>query len=521
MGAKTTLEQDIQSFRNIIRCLRKFHSVGDNDPSEDFTDEFNPPYHLHYTVPVHCRTHLWNCTEPPASRQEIEDEEDYEDCNIFFHLAESKQPDENGNPKFQCMKFWGGTCDFMGPEYIWDAKLGIWSADSFGGEMYFEFLEPFEYEDNLSVPLRPDLREQTIQELAKGKRITQEGLNEWDAEYLPPGQIGMGSIQTRTPDMVPKSPYKILIYGSQGWIGSMMSDTLKARGHKVIVGTARVDDFHGLFKEVRKVSPDRVFSSTGRTHGKVGDRVYSTIDYLELPDKLAENVRDNLRGPLTLAQVCASKKIPLAYIGTGCIFQYDEEHPMPGLEFGSEGPSAFTEASKPNFFGSGYSTVKGHTDLLMRNLEDFVLNCRIRMPITGDRNSRNFITKITKYEKICSIPNSMTVLPQILPIIAHMMELGTTGTFNLTNPGYITHNCILDRYKETVDPTFEYKNFSLEEQAEILLSGRSNNTLSTQKLQKYCALHGLELDSIEVAVNKVLQSYEQSVSRSRKNIPIT
>ena len=51
----------------------------------------------------------------------------------------------------------------------------------------------------------------------------------------------------------------------------------------------------------------------------------------------------------------------------------------------------------------------------MHNFEDNVLNLRIRMPITGDYNKRNFITKITTYEYICSIPNSMTVLPELLP----------------------------------------------------------------------------------------------------------
>jgi len=59
----------------------------------------------------------------------------------------------------------------------------------------------------------------------------------------------------------------------------------------------------------------------------------------------------------------------------------------------------FTEQSEPNFFGSGYSTVKGFTDQLMKMFGKTVLNLRIRMPITGEMNSRNFITKITTYEK--------------------------------------------------------------------------------------------------------------------------
>ena len=36
----------------------------------------------------------------------------------------------------------------------------------------------------------------------------------------------------------------------------------------------------------------------------------------------------------------------------------------------------------------------------MMSLFKNVLNLRIRMPITGEPNARNFITKITNYEKI-------------------------------------------------------------------------------------------------------------------------
>jgi hypothetical protein len=52
------------------------------------------------------------------------------------------------------------------------------------------------------------------------------------------------------------------------------------------------------------------------------------------------------------------------------------------------------------------------------------LNLRIRMPITASRHSRDFITKITAYEKICSMPNSMTVLPTLLPRIVELMGPG-------------------------------------------------------------------------------------------------
>jgi len=38
-------------------------------------------------------------------------------------------------------------------------------------------------------------------------------------------------------------------------------------------------------------------------------------------------------------------------------------------------------------------------------------------------------------------------------------------------------------YKEIIDPSFEWSNFTIEEQNKILKSKRSNNNLNTDKLQ--------------------------------------
>ena len=171
-------------------------------------------------------------------------------------------------------------------------------------------------------------------------------------------------------------------------------------------------------------------------------------------------------------------KFHYTYLGTGCIFEFDEYiHP-----FGQE-VNGFSEDAVPNFFGSAYSVVKGYTDRLM-HLFPNVLNVRIRMPITADLNPRNFITKITTYKKICSVPNSMTVLPELLPLMIDMaLNKNTTGTINLTNPGLISHNEILSMYKEIVNPHFTWENFNMEEQAQILAAGRSNNYLDTTRLE--------------------------------------
>lgn len=274
---------------------------------------------------------------------------------------------------------------------------------------------------------------------------------------------------------------KIIVFGHQGWIGEQIIAVLKAQEFEVITPMERADDVDAINALLTKESPDRVLSCLGRTRGPGCD----TIDFLEdVPkshEKLKLNMRDNLFAPITLALACKTRGIHFTYLGTGCIFTYTD------IEKTDE---KFTETSNPNFFGSGYSVVKGYTDRLMRQLEDTVLQVRIRMPLVPVPTSPNvpaspynFITKITKYAKICSVENSMTVLPTLLPIMVDMIKQGTLGTINLTNPGTISHNRILTLYKEMVDPTFTWTNFTVEEQNEVLLSQRSNNFLCTARLE--------------------------------------
>ena len=270
---------------------------------------------------------------------------------------------------------------------------------------------------------------------------------------------------------------KFLVYGTKGWIGNKVYNYLKENNYEVESGNSRVENVKELEKEILEKKPTHIISLIGRTHGTYEGQYIGTIDYLEKPGKVFENVRDNLFSPMVLSLLSKKLNFHFTYLGTGCIFEFDESHP-----FGEE-KDGFTEESLPNFFGSSYSIVKGFTDQLMHLTDDNVLNVRIRMPITDEFNKRNFITKITTYEKVCSVPNSMTVLNELIPLMVDMATKFTTGTVNLTNPGLVSHNEILEMYKEIVDPDFTYKNFTIEEQNEILASGRSNNFLETTRLE--------------------------------------
>lgn len=258
-----------------------------------------------------------------------------------------------------------------------------------------------------------------------------------------------------------------LIYGKSGWIGGLVGQMLKEQGAKFEYGTARLEDRAGILTDIERVKPTHVLNAAGVT-GR------PNVDWCE--DHKVETIRANVIGCLNLADVCLLKGLHMTYYGTGCIFHYDDDFPQ-----GSG--KGFKESDTPNFTGSYYSYTKSIVESLLKQYPN-VLTLRVRMPIVGDLvYPRNFITKIIKYDKVIDIPNSMTVLPELLPYSLEMAKRKLTGIMNYTNPGAISHNEILQLYKDYVDPEFTWSNFTVEEQAKVIVAPRSNNLLDTERIQ--------------------------------------
>ena len=282
---------------------------------------------------------------------------------------------------------------------------------------------------------------------------------------------------------------KILIYGGNEWIGKQFIDLLISKKIDFFCGEYRTDNILILKDEIDKIMPTNVISFIRRTHGKIEQNVHTTIDYLE-QRKLLENMYDNLFSIVVLADLCSKKKIHYTYLDTECIFKFNKEY----------------------LFDSSYPIIKGFTDQLMTLYKDSFLNLRIHMPISEEKNDNNFITKIVEYDKVCSIPNSITVLPELLPFVIDIMSKGITGTINFTNPGLVTHNEILEMYKEIVDPSFTWKNFSQEEQQDMLIADRYNIFLSTDKLKILYP----EIRNIKDAVKSCLIKYKDKLDLEKQ-----
>ena len=178
----------------------------------------------------------------------------------------------------------------------------------------------------------------------------------------------------------------------------------------------------------------------------------------------------------------------------------------------------FIEADTPNFSGSFYSFAKAHTEtLLCSAYASNTLVLRLRMPVSDDLHSRSFVTKISKYECVVDIPNSNTILHDLLPCSILLALNNEVGVYNFTNPGAISHNEVLTLYERYVQPGFTWKNFSLEEQAKVIKAGRSNCELDASKLVNKMKTYGIDVPEVHVAYERCFQRMAENIRAGAKD----
>jgi 3,5-epimerase/4-reductase len=276
-------------------------------------------------------------------------------------------------------------------------------------------------------------------------------------------------------------PNTVLVYGGKsGWIAGMLKAELAAAFPtcSIVDATARIEDTAGVAAELDAVRPDCVILSAGLT-GR------PNIDSLE--DDKARTSLVNVAGAVGVACQCALRDIYVVTFATGCIYEYDAAHPIGGL--------GFKETDPPNFFGSYYSRTKAAAEAATRELPGHLM-LRVRMPISCDGSPRCFVTKIARYAQVVDVPNSVSVLPDLLPVVPRMIAARVTGVFNFVNPGPVSHGQILLAYKLLVDAEFTYKIMDMATHDQVVKARRSNNCLDCTKLEAVVGKLPTALESI-------------------------
>ncbi|KAJ6238889.1 trifunctional udp-glucose 4 [Anaeramoeba flamelloides] len=288
-----------------------------------------------------------------------------------------------------------------------------------------------------------------------------------------------------------------LVFGSTGYIGKRIVSVLEKEGATYYCAKSRLENRNDIIQELEEYQPTNVINAAGVV-GK------PNVDWCE--DHKQEVQFINVTCTLSLAHLCHTRGIHLTQLGTGCIYEYDGDHqPRSG--------KCFTELDKPNFDGSFYSKTKAIAEELLKTYLDNTLVLRIRMPITSDpEDKRSLVSKLINYEKVIDIPNSMTILQDMLPILVDMSKKKITGIFNFTNPGAFSHNQVLSLYKKYIDNDFTWKNFTVEEQDKILTARRSNNELNVNKLL------GLypKIPNVEESMISVFKQMKKNIELQKK-----
>ncbi len=255
----------------------------------------------------------------------------------------------------------------------------------------------------------------------------------------------------------------ILIYGGSGFIGKHIIKQLNLNNMNYILSKKRIYNYIDILTDINTYSPKYIISAAGFS-------TPTTIDYYE--NNKSDLLLTNTVGNLILAHLCKKMNIHLSLIMSGCIYQYDKK------PYGYEK----YETDTPNFFGSYYSTNRIQTEELL-SIYNNICILRLRMPISENLHPKSLITKIINYKNVIEIPNSMSVLDNVLPFIIKVINNKLVGTFNLVNNGIITHPEILNLYIKYINPNYTYT--IINEDKQKCLVKRSNCNLNNNKLRLY------------------------------------
>jgi 3,5-epimerase/4-reductase len=136
-----------------------------------------------------------------------------------------------------------------------------------------------------------------------------------------------------------------LIWGGKGWVAGHLEALLRSQGKEVHTTTVRMEDREAVKAELEKVKPTHVLNCAGCT-GR------PNVDWCE--DNKEATMRSNVIGTLNLTDCCFQAGVHCTVFATGCIYHYDDAHPIGG--------PGFTETDPANFTGSFYSETKGHVE---------------------------------------------------------------------------------------------------------------------------------------------------------------
>lgn len=279
---------------------------------------------------------------------------------------------------------------------------------------------------------------------------------------------------------------KVLLLGSTGYIGKIFAQKLK---NFVTIPYKNVG-IRSLLKSWSETQFDTIINCAGF----VGR---PNVDAVERNKESA--ITGNVLLPSILGEFLSiTKDVRLMHVSTGCCYESSENQ-------------IFTENDKSNLDWSSskscsfYSGSKSLAEKILQKQKNVYIS-RLRMPFDEKDCDRNYISKLINYDKLLSIPNSLSHTDDFTDSCLSLLKKSAPfGTYNVVNTGYIDAEEICSMIKRYTNIKKEFKFYEdLEEfYFDTRSFPRSNCKLSNQKLIDA----GVEIRNVRDAVRDSLMNW--------------
>lgn len=306
------------------------------------------------------------------------------------------------------------------------------------------------------------------------------------------------------------------------------------------------------------------FVSNHLPYEKILDRVYTdpeNLDYIlskQKPDVIVncigktgrpnvdecetnktETYTANVALPALIAEWCHNHNVHLIQMGSGCIFfgESPNYHYVQGNGNPIPDPIKTYSLGDPNYelywaksfqrdlnlvlpykridngwreedFAnpkSYYSKTKYACDLLLGQMPN-VTTLRLRMPVSTKNDPRNFINKVKGYRQVIDIPNSMTIMDDLVRCVDWAAKESKFGIYHVVNPEPITAAQVMREYQKYV-PSHKFEIINEEQLDALVTAKRSNCILDTSKLNEA----GFFMTPSEEALKNCMAVYAENI----------
>ena len=285
----------------------------------------------------------------------------------------------------------------------------------------------------------------------------------------------------------------ILLLGGSGYVGTAFGryfDSHSIDYRSVARAEADYTQRDHLVRLIQQSKATFLINAAGYT-GK------PNVDACELHK--AECLAGNAVLPGIIREACELAGIPWGHVSSGCIFT--------GCR--SDG-SGFTEADTPNFSFrtnncSFYSGCKALGEECLAGSDSNYI-WRLRIPFDHIDSSRNYLSKLMRYERLLDATNSITQLDEFVDVCWQSWQRRIPyGIYNVTNTGTVTAREVVEHLKRQLGIEKHFEFFSSEEQfmSMVAKTPRSNCILDTSKLRAT----GIAITEVHEAIDRSLKSW--------------